>query len=199
MGKPKSPAKKTAPINPDVVVGEHQPVSNRLVLWAVAGIALLLLGMGFVWMGLSDKGSVGTSRLPDGIDTQYETTEPKNLPLLLEHDYGLSVADAEKGRFGKSVRTSEEARKVAIALYRMEKHGPAIKAYELARSKSEDKDEKYRFTIKLMQVSGAAGNQEQEVRYFKEATSMIDTLSTSPQERSEMQETLEASRVRELP
>lgn len=190
MGKPKSPAKKTAPINPDVVVGEHQPVSNRLVMWAVAGIALLLLGMGFVWMTLGESREhvVNKTPVPSDVDTNYATTDIKNIPLLLKHDFDLTVEDASKGKFGKNVRSASDAEKVGMALRRLGKESVALRAYDLAITRA-PRNDRYGLYVQQIFMANKIGDVEATKHAYNQAKKIVQ--SWPPEDQKEVLSELE--------
>lgn len=178
MGKKQGKANRsTSHHNGDVIVSEvsNNWLSSLVNRAIIVGAVVILCGL-FAWLyALRVPGDIKQAKpLPVGMDTHYDTTNVENLPLLLRHDYDLSVKDAKQANYGDKVRGFEDAKNVALALNRLGDSPAALRAYDFAANKA-PKMEKYEIMIQQMYIADAMGNTSKTTDYYEALSRFIDS------------------------
>ena len=143
LNKASSSVKQPQPVVPGAIVSEEFSSKSRLAvikrkLIVVVLIAVVVIGGVGVYLFVNSP-EPQKAALPDSVNTDYATTRIVDIPMLLEHDYGLTLNDLDKPNFEERLKSFEMAHDVGLVLHRTQKADKAVIAYRVADRFSNDK------------------------------------------------------------
>jgi len=147
----------------------------------LAVLALIIVGA-VAYLLLHNPTPEPQTALPPNVSLDYSSTELTNMPLLLEHDYGLSEDDVMHGNLHKELKTFQEAYDVAIAIARLGNRPRSLDAYKIAVSKAPPKTTED-FYVEVMGIAFQMGDPKYGDLMYQKAVQVVENsdIPTTPQ------------------
>lgn len=157
-------------------------------------VAVVGASVGAIWYAQTHKETVTKAPLSADIDTDYETANKSDLPVLLEHDYGFTPEQLQSADFSKELKSFEMAHNVGLAMYRLGKLDRAVAAYKVIDQKYA-KDATYLFYKEFCGLAYRAGDTTLSDTMCDKSVALINSTVTDETEKKDLTSSIERGRA----